>query len=85
MYIIIKNLDSDNPEAYELDITENALYLSSNTSEGAFRGIQTILQLIHHTDTGDWIIPTGMIKDEPQYAYRGTMLDVSRHFLAWII
>lgn len=80
MYIIIKNLDSDNPEAYELDITENALYLSSNTSEGAFRGIQTILQLIHHTDTGDWIIPTGMIKDEPQYAYRGTMLDVSRHF-----
>ena len=80
IYIIIKDLDSDHPEAYELDITQNALYLSANTIEGAFRGIQTVLQLIDKNRDNQWFIPAGKIIDEPQFSYRGTMLDVSRHF-----
>ncbi|MBO6795020.1 MAG: beta-N-acetylhexosaminidase [Balneolaceae bacterium] len=80
IYFILKILDSDNPEAYELDITQNAVYLSANTFEGAFRGAQTILQLIDNNEDRQWVIPAGQIIDEPQFSYRGTMLDVSRHF-----
>jgi hexosaminidase len=56
--------------------------LTANTPEGLFRGSQTILQLLQPTKTlfKNWFLPTGVILDEPQFAYRGTMLDLSRHF-----
>ncbi|MEM8565084.1 MAG: family 20 glycosylhydrolase [Bacteroidota bacterium] len=74
------------PEAYELIIKSDSLILNTNSSEGAFRGIQTIRQLIP-TISNDtlaenpiWVIPTGKIIDRPRFEYRGNMLDVARHF-----
>jgi len=78
--------DLGNPEAYRLVITEDSIRLQAGTAAGAFRGVQTIRQLIPHASTDTlaenpiWVIPTGEITDEPQYAYRASMLDVSRHF-----
>lgn len=78
--------NTDNTEAYQLQITSDSIILSSNTSAGIFRGIQTLRQIIpeHSNDTISatkiWIIPTGMISDHPQFEYRGAMLDVARHF-----
>ena len=75
-------------EAYELKITKDSILLSAQTAAGAFRGIQTIRQLIPETSNDTlaknkiWGIPTGTITDAPQLAYRGTMLDVSRHFFS---
>jgi hexosaminidase len=73
-------------EGYELVITKKLVVLTANTPAGLFRGIQTIRQLfpaaIEATTVqkGPWVIATGTITDYPSYSYRGTMLDVSRHF-----
>jgi len=73
-------------EGYELVITEKVLTLTAEKPAGLFRGIQTIRQLLPpeiEADTiqpGPWAIPTGTIRDWPEYGHRGEMLDVSRHF-----
>jgi hexosaminidase len=73
-------------EAYQLIITEDSIVLNSQTAAGAFRGIQTIRQIIPEisndtlSENEIWVIPTGKIIDAPQFEYRGAMLDVSRHF-----
>lgn len=71
---------------YELDIKENLLTLTASSSEGLFYGIQTLRQLLpaRVEQAGGLklpvLIPTGTIRDWPQYEYRGMMLDVARHF-----
>ncbi len=80
------SLELNAPEAYQLYITADSVILNSNTAEGAFRGIQTIRQIIPETSNDTlaeykvWTIPTGKIIDNPVFEYRGTMLDVARHF-----
>jgi hexosaminidase len=75
-------------EGYHLDITEKLLTVSANTTQGAFRAIQTIRQLLPAAielsshQTVSWQIPAGVIRDFPRYAYRGVMLDVARHFFS---
>jgi len=76
------------PEAYQLYISKDSVVLNANNAEGAFRGIQTFRQLIPEksndtlAETKIWTIPTGKITDAPQFEYRGTMLDVARHFFS---
>lgn len=80
--------DLANEEAYHLSITQDTLLLESKTALGAFLGVQTIRQLVPetaHTNLASypiWVIPTGEIHDVPQYGFRSTMLDVSRHFFS---
>ena len=82
------NFDTDNPEAYKLSIRENEISLQAASAAGAFRGIQTIRQLIPAQSNDSlevysiWTIPTGEISDAPQFAYRSAMLDVARHFFS---
>jgi hexosaminidase len=82
------SMELNAPEAYQLYITQDSVILNSNTAEGAFRGIQTIRQLIPETGSDSlaaypiWTIPTGKIIDGPQFEYRGSMLDVARHFFS---
>jgi hexosaminidase len=74
-------------EGYELSVTKDSVRLVANRPAGLFRGIQTIRQLLPadiESDMGveryDWSIPALTITDQPRFAYRGAMLDVSRHF-----
>ncbi len=73
-------------EGYELLISEDNIKLMANQPAGLFRGIQTIRQLLpariekSTVQEGPWEIASGTIRDYPGYAYRGAMLDVSRHF-----
>jgi hexosaminidase len=69
-------------ESYQLLINKNAITINASTDEGAFRAVQTLRQLIliDQNNTSEWLIPTGEILDEPSYGYRGSMLDVARHF-----
>jgi len=82
------SLELDTPEAYQIYITSDSVILNSNTAEGAFRGIQTLRQLIPETSNDTlatypvWTIPTGKIVDSPNFEYRGSMLDVARHFFS---
>ncbi len=73
-------------EGYDLAISEDMIVLKAKNVTGVFRGIQTIRQLLpakielpNKQDVA-WNIPTGTIRDHPNYEYRGVMLDVSRHF-----
>jgi len=80
--------EKENPskDYYELNITEKLITIGSTGAEGSFYGIQTLRQLlpasIETAGTLDkpLLLPTGTIKDRPQYGYRGAMLDVARHF-----
>lgn len=75
-------------EGYELTITEDLVKLSAYKPAGLFRGIQTIRQLfpdkieLTSVQEGSWEIATGIIQDYPTYAWRGSMLDVARHFFS---
>lgn len=83
-------LGADDPslgsEGYELTVDVNLVKLEANEPAGIFRGIQTVRQLMpakvesETVQEGPWTIPAVSIKDQPVYAYRGVMLDVSRHF-----
>ncbi len=80
------SVDLKTPESYQLYIKKDSIYLNAKTAAGAFRGVQTLRQLIPEqsndtlTDHPLWLIPSGKIYDEPLFEYRGAMLDVARHF-----
>jgi hexosaminidase len=67
-------------ESYELTITDSAAKLTASTSLGVMRGFQTFLQLVQITPTG-FSVPAVTIKDQPRFPWRGTLIDVSRHFI----
>ena len=64
------------PEGYSMTITPKEITVEATGGAGLFYGIQTILQMAREGNT----IACGKITDEPAFAYRGLMLDVSRHF-----
>ena len=74
-------------EGYTLDITQEAITIVAKTPAGLFYGAQTLRQLLpvsveHPAALGRRLtVPTGHITDTPRFAWRGMMLDVSRHFL----
>lgn len=72
-------LQSDNPEAYRIEVGENKIKISGSSEAGVFYGIQTLRKA---TPVGDFSVsyPAVVINDEPRFGYRGTMLDVARHF-----
>ncbi len=82
------SLELDSPEAYQLYINQDSIILNSNTAEGAFRGIQTLRQLIPEESNDTlaeqriWPIASGKIIDNPNFGFRGAMLDVARHFFS---
>jgi hexosaminidase len=79
---------ADGEEGYGLVVAPDSVLLVSRTPTGLFRGIQTIRQLLPFgieaensvIKMGEWQIPSVTITDRPRFAWRGTMLDVSRHF-----
>lgn len=66
----------NSPEGYCLNVEYSGITIQSTTGAGLFYGLQTLLQLHAQSDE----IPMCTIIDEPRFAYRGMMLDVSRHF-----
>lgn len=74
-------------EGYLLSVYRDSVSLQANEPAGLFYGIQTFLQLLPAeieskkvvTDV-KWEAPCVSIKDYPRFAWRGLMLDVSRHF-----
>jgi hexosaminidase len=74
-------------EGYTLNVTPNNITVQANTPAGIFYGVQTILQLLPKEIEGktagrnvSWHLPVVTIVDYPRFAWRGIMLDVSRHF-----
>jgi hexosaminidase len=67
-------------ESYELTVADSGAKLTAPTTLGILRGLQTFLQLVQVTPTG-FAAPAVTIKDQPRFPWRGTLIDVSRHFL----
>lgn len=63
-------------ESYRLRITPDTLDVLARSPEGFVRAGQTLAQLAADGKG----VPCGQIADEPSFAWRGAMLDVSRHF-----
>jgi len=85
--IEIDNSKITDEEAYILEISKNNIKLIGSSSEAVFRGVKTLEQLLrlqYLTKSIDKpiTIPTGIISDKPKYSYRGSMLDVARHFFS---
>ena len=66
-------------ESYELIVRQKGIRLTGDAA-GIFYGLQTLQQIFPLEKTNTIILPGVQIKDEPRFAYRGLMLDVSRHF-----
>ena len=67
-------------EAYRLAVTPEQVTISASTDKGLFWGVQTLRQLLPVAKAAPVEIPAVRIEDAPAYAWRGVMLDVSRHF-----
>jgi hexosaminidase len=73
-------------EGYKIDVDEKQVSITGSEPAGLFYGVQTLRQLISdkkESDANDsWEIATGSIEDRPEYEWRGSMLDVARHFFS---
>ena len=78
------------PEGYELEVAPDVVSIKASTQAGLFYGVQTLLQLFppnifseRQVTNVDWEIPFAVhIEDQPRFAWRGFMLDCSRHFFS---
>jgi len=68
-------------EGYELSIEAEGVRLSAQCPAGIFYGIQTLRQIIsaQHPSLN---LPALSIRDLPRFSWRGSMLDVARHFFS---
>jgi hexosaminidase len=67
-------------ESFELTISDSGAKLTAPTTLGILRGLQTFLQLVQISPSG-FAVPAVTIKDQPRFAWRGMLIDVSRHFI----
>lgn len=89
IYLTIPNMEEvQNKEAYSLHLNRDSVILNAGDPEGIFRGVQTLRQLIPMSSNDTlaeqpvWPLAGGQISDVPNYSYRGSMLDVARHFFS---
>lgn len=68
------------PESYTLSVTPERIQIQATSGAGLFYGIQTLLQLSVSSGAGVINVSAVEVQDTPRFAYRGLMLDVSRHF-----
>ena len=70
-----------NKEGYQLSVSSKGILIEGQTEKGVFYGIQTLRKSIP-IGIGEKmaLMPTGIVKDEPRFVYRGMHLDVARHF-----
>lgn len=87
IYLLLNASDSTlGPEGYTLSVKSDEIVITALKSSGLFYGLQTLRQLLPHpiesrkTVDMAWKIPCTTITDQPSYGYRGSMLDLGRHF-----
>ena len=81
-FLIVKDKASlPSEESYALSVSPRRIEVRATSGAGLFYGLQTLLQLSVPAE-GGYAIPVVEIEDSPRFAYRGFMLDVSRHFFS---
>ncbi|PKQ25684.1 MAG: beta-N-acetylhexosaminidase [Actinobacteria bacterium HGW-Actinobacteria-4] len=67
-------------EAYRLTI-DSAVTVRAATDAGLFYGVQTLRQLFPAVASDAYALPRLVIRDSPEFGWRGSMIDVARTFL----
>ncbi|NTV73379.1 MAG: beta-N-acetylhexosaminidase [Holophaga sp.] len=75
-------------EGYELESGPGGVTITGSAPAGIFYGIQTLRQLLPAASFRDarvdgvpWTLPGASIQDAPRFPWRGSHLDVARHFM----
>ena len=77
-------------DGYTLEVKQSGVEIKTSSFGGELYALQTLMQLLPREFfaselcgagcSAQWSLPMVSIKDNPQYAHRGFMMDVSRHF-----
>ncbi|MBN8822057.1 MULTISPECIES: beta-N-acetylhexosaminidase [unclassified Spirosoma] len=74
-------------EGYTLTVSPKQILISAAQPQGFFYGVQSLMQLMPaavfsptKAEGVAWTVPACLVEDQPRYGYRGSMLDVGRHF-----
>lgn len=67
-------------EAYHLQLGAQGGQLTADGPAGALHGLATFLQLVERAPSGA-VLRMADVTDAPRFAWRGLLLDVSRHFI----
>ena len=77
--VMIKDSTVKNAEGYRLDVTVDGVYVYASDNKGFFYAEMTLKQLkLLYRDK----LPCLTVKDEPEFKYRGFMLDCARHMIS---
>ncbi len=76
----MRRMPTGGKPAYQLEVNNTGITISSNFTEPAFHAIQTLFQLLPTNPAEKKEIPFVEIFDHARFEYRGMHLDVSRHF-----
>lgn len=83
-----EKLTQKGDEAYTLDVTDSGIRIAAVGASGFFYGYQTLKQLLPAAVYGGmiqpgvtWTVPVVSIEDWPRFAWRGMMMDCTRHFM----
>ncbi len=71
-------------ESYRLTADATQARIQAQTALGALRGMETFLQLVE-ADSQGFKIDGVTIDDHPRFAWRGLMIDSSRHFMPFAV
>jgi hexosaminidase len=74
----VQNVTED--ESYSLNVDSDRATLTAPNPLGVLHGLETVLQLVDVSSSG-FAIPAVTIDDRPRFAWRGMLIDVSRHFM----
>lgn len=78
----LEDISITNPEGYSLTVAPKAVTIRASDVSGFIYGAQTLLQMLPLQATEDGLVelPGVEIADEPQYKWRGLMIDCVRHW-----
>jgi hexosaminidase len=79
VYLSIVNDGELGDEGYEITITGESISVTANKPAGLFYATQTLRQIGVKNAEGTEFA-SGKIRDYPNFGWRGSMLDVARHF-----
>lgn len=82
LFCALETISLASDEGYLLDIKSDTITVKAGSPKGIFYGLTTLKQLLRANKGpgGTVTLPLGTIKDEPRFAWRGVLLDESRHF-----